>query len=43
MKWFELLREHYKVPAVMLHLPYQAEGRITERMRRYVVRESTAR
>ena len=37
MKWFELLREHYKCPVVMLHVPYQAEGQITESMRRYVV------
>jgi len=37
MKWFELLREHYKCPVVMLHVPYQAEGQITDSMRRYVV------
>jgi len=39
MKWFELLREHYKCPVVMLHVPYQAEGRISESMRRYVVEQ----
>jgi benzoyl-CoA reductase subunit B len=37
MKWFELLREEYKCPAVMLHVPYQADGVITAAMRRYVV------
>ena len=37
MKWFELLREQYRCPVVMLHVPYQADGRITDEMRRYVV------
>jgi benzoyl-CoA reductase subunit B len=37
MKWFELLREEYSCPVVMLHVPYQAEGRITDNMRQYVV------
>ena len=37
LKWFELLREEYKSPVVMLHVPYQADGRITPEMRRYVV------
>ncbi len=37
MKWFELLREEYKCPVVMLHTPYQADGVITPEMRRYVV------
>jgi benzoyl-CoA reductase subunit B len=37
MKWFELLREEYKAPVVMLHVPYQADGRITANMRTYVV------
>lgn len=36
LKWFELLREEYDCPIVILHVPYQAEGRITENMRRYV-------
>ena len=36
MKWFELLREEYKCPVVMLHVPYQAEGKITPEMRSYV-------
>jgi benzoyl-CoA reductase subunit B len=37
MKWFEILRQEYDCPVVMLHVPYQAEGRITPEMRRYVV------
>lgn len=37
MKWFELLREEYKAPTVMLHVPYQADGRVTASMRDYVV------
>ncbi len=37
MKWFEILREEYRCPVLMLHVPYQAEGKVTEAMRRYVV------
>ena len=37
MKWFELLREEYHCPVAMLHVPYQADGRITDAMRTYVV------
>ncbi|HEV8700007.1 MAG TPA: 2-hydroxyacyl-CoA dehydratase [Candidatus Polarisedimenticolia bacterium] len=37
MKWFELLREEYRCPVAMLHVPYQGEGRVTDAMRRYVV------
>jgi benzoyl-CoA reductase subunit B len=37
MKWFEILREEYKCPVAMLHVPYQGEGAITADMRRYVV------
>ncbi len=37
LKWFELLREKYKCPIVMLHVPYQGEGAITPSMRKYVV------
>jgi len=37
LKWFELLREEYKCPVVMLHIPYQADGEITHAMRQYVV------
>ena len=37
MKWFELLREEYDCPVAMLHVPYQADGAITDSMRDYVV------
>ena len=37
MKWFELLRQEYDCPVAMLHVPYQAEGKITDEMRSYVV------
>ncbi|HEX6202671.1 MAG TPA: 2-hydroxyacyl-CoA dehydratase, partial [Thermoanaerobaculia bacterium] len=37
LKWFELLREEHGCPVAMLHVPYQADGRITDAMRRYVV------
>jgi benzoyl-CoA reductase subunit B len=37
MKWFELLREQYRCPVVMLHVPYQHTGTISPEMRRYVV------
>ena len=37
MKWFELLKQEYKCPVVMLHVPYQTEGKITPEMRQYVV------
>jgi benzoyl-CoA reductase subunit B len=37
MKWFELLRESYRCPVLMLHVPYQPEGTISDEMRRYVV------
>ncbi len=36
LKWFELLKREYDCPVVMLHVPYQGDGRITEQMRRYV-------
>jgi len=39
MKWFELLRAEYHCPVVMLHVPYQADGHITESMRSYVVEQ----
>ena len=39
MKWFELLREEYHCPMVMLHVPYQADGKITDSMRQYVVEQ----
>jgi benzoyl-CoA reductase subunit B len=37
LKWFELLREEYGCPVLMLHVPYQPDGVITPEMRRYVV------
>lgn len=37
MKWFELLRERFGAPSVMLHVPYQGRGEVTPEMRRYVV------
>ena len=36
LKWFELLRDEYHCPVVMLHVPYCADGPPTEEMRRYV-------
>ncbi len=37
MKWFELLKQEYNCPVVMIHTPYQGDGVITDNMRRYVV------
>ena len=37
MKWFELLREAYDCPVVMLHVPYQPDGEVTPAMRKYIV------
>ncbi len=39
MKWFELLRHEYKCPTVMLHIPYEGDGVITDNMRNYVVKQ----
>ncbi|MCK6440236.1 MAG: benzoyl-CoA reductase subunit B [Planctomycetes bacterium] len=39
LKWFELLREEYDCPIMMLHIPYQGDGEITPEMRDYVVRQ----
>jgi benzoyl-CoA reductase subunit B len=39
MKWFELLREQYKCPTIMLHVPYEGDGHATENMRNYVVKQ----
>jgi benzoyl-CoA reductase subunit B len=36
MKWFEILKQEYKCPIVMLQVPYQSEGEITPEMRQYV-------
>ncbi len=37
MKWFELVRDEYQCPTLMLHVPYQGDGRSTENMRSYIV------
>ena len=39
MKWFELVRQKYDCPTVMLHVPYQGDGKINPAMRRYVVNQ----
>jgi benzoyl-CoA reductase subunit B len=39
LKWFELLRERYRCPVAMLHVPYQGDGRATPAMVEYVVRQ----
>lgn len=39
LKWFELLKEEYHCPIVMLHVPYQGDGKITDSMRTYVVEQ----
>jgi len=39
MKWFELVRERYDCETIMLHVPYQADGSITQNMRDYVVKQ----
>jgi benzoyl-CoA reductase subunit B len=37
MKWFELVRDEYGCETAMLHVPYQADGVITDNMRNFVV------
>jgi len=39
MKWFELVRQRFDCETAMLHVPYQADGKITENMRQYVVKQ----
>ncbi len=39
LKWFELLKQEYDCPVVMLHTPYQADGEITDSMREYMVKQ----
>jgi len=39
MKWFELLREQYDCETIMLHVPYQGDGTVTDNMRDYVVKQ----
>jgi len=37
MKWFELVRDQYGCETAMLHVPYQADGKVTDNMRNFVV------
>ncbi len=39
MKWFELVRQKYDCETLMLHVPYQGEGKINSAMRTYVVKQ----
>lgn len=39
MKWFELLQREYDCPVVMLHTPYQGDGKITGNMRDYMIQQ----
>jgi benzoyl-CoA reductase subunit B len=39
MKWFELLKQEYGCPVVMLQVPYQADGRWTQGQRDFVARQ----
>jgi len=39
MKWFEILRKEYNCPTVMLHIPYQSDGKVTPSMLKYVVNQ----
>jgi len=39
MKWFELVRQKYDCETVMLHVPYQGDGKINPNMRDYVVKQ----
>ena len=39
MKWFELLRQHYKCETAMLHVPYEGEGHATPTMVAYIVKQ----
>ncbi len=39
MKWFELLRHHYKCETIMLHVPYEGREGVTKNARDYVVKQ----
>lgn len=39
MKWFELLRHEYGCETVMLQVPYQGDGEVTQNMRDFVVKQ----
>lgn len=39
MKWFEILKQEYKCPVTMLHVPYQGDGAATPSMVDYIVKQ----
>ncbi len=39
MKWFELLRHHYKCETIMLHVPYEGVNGITRNARDYIIKQ----
>ena len=39
MKWFELIRQKYGCETTMLHVPYQGDGKISDSMVQYVVKQ----
>ena len=39
MKWFELVRHKYGGETVMLHVPYQGEGKISRNIVGYIVKQ----
>src|SRR3989338_4136349 len=39
MKWFELLKQEYRCPVAMLHVPYQGDGLVTPSMISYIERQ----
>ncbi len=39
MKWFELLRDEYGCETVMLQVPYEGDGKVTDNMRNFVVKQ----
>ena len=39
LKWFELLRDEWGCETVMLQVPYDGDGKVTDNMRDYVVKQ----
>ena len=39
MKWFELLRHEYGCETVMLQVPYEGDGKVTQNMRNFVIKQ----
>jgi benzoyl-CoA reductase subunit B len=39
MKWFELLRHEYGCETVMLQVPYTGDGKVTQNMRDFVIKQ----